>query len=99
VGVNLGCLDVGMAEKFLEYPDIHPVFQHMSSKAEADMPSSAYEALFCLSCLEQGVQMFIIKRWLGHTSIKTTCIYLHASPEMLLNVTSPLDSLMKEDRP
>jgi site-specific recombinase XerD len=54
---------------------------------------------FASHALEQGVQLFIIKRWLGHSSIKTTCIYLHASPEMLLNVSSPLDSLMKEDRP
>lgn len=54
---------------------------------------------FASHAMEQGVQMFIIKRWLGHTSIKTTCIYLHASPEMLLNVSSPLDSLLKEGRP
>jgi len=53
---------------------------------------------FASHALEQGVQLFIIKRWLGHTSIKTTCLYLHASPEMLLNVSSPLDSLIKEDR-
>jgi integrase/recombinase XerD len=53
---------------------------------------------FATHALEQGVQLFILKRWLGHVSIKTTCIYLHASPEMLQNVSSPLDSLMKEDR-
>lgn len=47
--------------------------------------------------LEQGVQLFILKRWLGHASIKTTCMYLHASPEMLQNLSSPLDSLL-EDR-
>ena len=53
---------------------------------------------FATHALEQGVQLFIIKRWLGHASIKTTCIYLHASPEMFQNISSPLDSLMKEDR-
>jgi integrase/recombinase XerD len=53
---------------------------------------------FATHALEQGVQLFILKRWLGHASIKTTCIYLHASPEMFQNISSPLDSLMQEDR-
>lgn len=52
---------------------------------------------FATHSLEQGVQLFVLKRWLGHTSIKTTCMYLHASPEMLQNLSSPLDSLL-EDR-
>ena len=52
---------------------------------------------FATHSLEQGVQLFILKRWLGHASIKTTCIYLHASPEMFQNISSPLDSLMQED--
>jgi len=53
---------------------------------------------FASHALEQGVQLFILKRWLGHASIKTTCMYLHASPEMLQNLSSPLDSLFKEER-
>lgn len=52
---------------------------------------------FATHALEQGVQLFVLKRWLGHTSIKTTCMYLHASPEMLQNLSSPLDSLMEEE--
>jgi site-specific recombinase XerD len=51
---------------------------------------------FATHALEQGVQLFIIKRWLGHASIKTTCMYLHASPEIFQNLSSPLDSLMEE---
>jgi len=53
---------------------------------------------FATHALEQGVQLFILKRWLGHASIKTTCMYLHASPEMLLNSASPLDSWPEEER-
>lgn len=53
---------------------------------------------FASHALEQGVQLFILKRWLGHASIKTTCMYLHASPEMLLNSASPLDSWPEEER-
>ncbi len=42
-----------------------------------------------------NVLLFILKRWLGHASIKTTCMYLHASPEMFEKLSSPLDSLME----
>lgn len=52
---------------------------------------------FATHALEQGIQLFILKRWLGHASIKTTCMYLHASPEMLLNSASPLDSWPEEE--
>lgn len=51
---------------------------------------------FATHALEQGVQLFILKRWLGHASIKTTCMYLHASPEMFHKLSSPLDSLLEE---
>lgn len=51
---------------------------------------------FASHALEQGVQLFVLKRWLGHTSIKTTCMYLHASPEIMQNLSSPLDFLMEE---
>jgi len=51
---------------------------------------------FASHSLESGVQLFILKRWLGHASIKTTCMYLHVSPEMSRNQSSPLDKLMEE---
>lgn len=51
---------------------------------------------FASHALEQGVELFIIKRWLGHSSIKTTCTYLHTSPEQLRKVFSPLDQLTQE---
>jgi len=50
---------------------------------------------FATHALEGGVQLFILKRWLGHSSIKTTCMYLHASPEMFQNLSSPLDSMLE----
>ena len=38
-------------------------------------------------------ELYMIKRWLGHTAIKTTCTYLHLSPDYLAQTTSPLDLL------
>ena len=54
---------------------------------------------FASHALEQGVEMYIIKRWLGHTSIMTTCGYLHLSPSHLAKIKSPLDDLYKEVTP
>jgi site-specific recombinase XerD len=48
---------------------------------------------FASHLLEDGAELYVIKRWLGHTSIKTTCTYLHLSPDYLAKITSPLDLL------
>ena len=51
---------------------------------------------FASHALEQGVELFIIKRWLGHSSIKTTCTYLHTSPEQLRKVIQSPGSTAEE---
>lgn len=48
---------------------------------------------FATHALESGVELYIIKRWLGHSSIKTTCKYIHLSPDYYKRVKSPLDLL------
>jgi len=52
---------------------------------------------FATHAMEAGVELFIIKRWLGHTSIKTTCKYLHLRPGYLRKVKSPLDMLYENE--
>ncbi|MGB5749042.1 MAG: tyrosine-type recombinase/integrase [Desulfobacterales bacterium] len=48
---------------------------------------------FATHLLSQGTDLYTISRLLGHTSIKTTVVYLHIIPERITNIKSPLDYL------
>jgi site-specific recombinase XerD len=48
---------------------------------------------FATHLLEQGVDVYMIKRFWGHLSIQTTSVYLHLLPDRLAEVKSPLDTL------
>jgi site-specific recombinase XerD len=48
---------------------------------------------FATHLMEQGVSLAIIQQMLGHSSLKTTSIYLHVQQYALDKVKSPLDSL------
>lgn len=50
---------------------------------------------FATHLMENGVPLFTIKRWLGHSALATTAGYCHVTSEHLRSVVSPLDCLPK----
>lgn len=46
---------------------------------------------FATHMLEQGTDIHVVQRLLGHADIKTTTIYLHLKRESVTSVVSPLD--------
>lgn len=53
---------------------------------------------FASHLLDAGTEIYVIKRWMGHSSLKTTYKYIHLSPDYLSKIESPLDTLYsKED--
>jgi integrase len=57
------------------------------------LPSEA----FATHLLEDGTDIVRIQKLLGHANIRTTLLYLHVAKVKLLQVKSPLDSLLEEE--
>jgi site-specific recombinase XerD len=48
---------------------------------------------FATHAMEAGVDIYTIKRWMGHGALVTTGRYMHVTAEHLATVKSPLDTL------
>ena len=48
---------------------------------------------FATHLMENGVDIYRIKRWMGHRALSTTAGYMHVTREHLLKTKSPLDML------
>ncbi|MCP4719310.1 MAG: tyrosine-type recombinase/integrase [Desulfobacteraceae bacterium] len=48
---------------------------------------------FASHLLSQGTDIFTIKEHLGHSSVRTTIIYLHLSQQKTTEFKSPLDAM------
>ena len=86
------------SENHLSNSAAHMIYCHAKKKAGLNKGRGIHTLRhsFATHLLYQGTDIYTIKRLLGHSSIKTTIIYLHLIPERFTKFKSPLDTLYEE---
>lgn len=75
---------------------VQKVFQDAKDRCNItkDVSIHSLRHSFATHLLKSGVDLVYIQKLLGHTNIQTTSIYLHLAGKDILNIVSPLDSLL-----
>jgi site-specific recombinase XerD len=78
---------------------IQQVMRDAVTKAGLEKKASVHTLRhsFATHLLESGTDIRYIQRLLGHSSIKTTMIYTHISPQAERKIISPLDNLVQSN--
>jgi len=75
---------------------IQKTFEKARRKAGIQKPATVHTLRhsFATHLLEAGTDIYRVQKLMGHTTPKTTTIYIHLRRQDLLKVVSPLDSLL-----
>ena len=88
-------------QTFAAYPTrtLQQIFQNAKERAgiQKEVGFHSLRHSFATHLLEKGTDIKYIKELLGHFNIKTTERYLHVSRKALVNIMSPLDSLLMNE--
>ena len=71
------------------------IYKAAKDKAGIDKPGGVHTLRHCYATglLEAGVELHVIQRRLGHSSIRSTMRYLHLAHDKTSSTPSPLDLL------
>lgn len=75
---------------------VQKVFEQSVKKAgiRKDVSVHTLRHSFATHMLESGVNVYHIQRLLGHSTVKTTTVYLHIAQQDSVKLSSPLESVM-----
>jgi len=87
-------------EKHLVIRSVQQIFKHALKKAKIEKPASIHSLRhsFATHLLESGTDLRYIQELLGHSSVRTTERYAHVAKRRTLAITSPLDTIDKEEQ-
>jgi integrase/recombinase XerD len=86
-------------KKHLVIRSAQQVFKNALKTAKIEKPASIHSLRhsFATHLLESGTDLRYIQELLGHSSVRTTERYAHVAKRRTLAITSPLDTIDKED--
>ena len=89
------------AGNYLSVSSIQRAFRGSLTRAGITKKASVHTLRhsFATHLLERGIDLYFIQRLLGHTSPKTTSVYIHVARKNIAQIKSPIDFLDDYERP
>jgi integrase/recombinase XerD len=86
---------------YLSVSSIQRAFQGSLTRAGISKQASVHTLRhsFATHLLERGIDLYFIQRLLGHTSPKTTSVYIHVARKNIAQIKSPIDFLYDDEKP